>query len=112
MRSTREAKAHDVGHQDHRRRGRAYAVDNRLPPAVTLPAIKAVIDPIFFNAMPLIDGWSNVIRADSTPNSYTIYSQGKDGIGATCSPGTTSAFDDEICYSRRTVPTIPRGTQH
>ena len=91
----------------------AYAVDNvDYPTAVTLPAIKAVIDPIFFNAMPLIDGWSNVIRADSTPSSYTIYSQGKDGIGATCSPGTTSAFDDEICYSNGRFQRYPEGTQH
>lgn len=91
----------------------AYAVDNvDYPTAVTLPAIKAVIDPIFFNAMPLIDGWSNAIQVDSTPGSYTIYSQGKDGTGATCSPGTTSAFNDEICYSNGRFQRFPEGTQH
>jgi hypothetical protein len=78
---------------------------------VTLPAVKAVIDPIFFNAMPLFDAWSHAIQVDSTPSSYTIYSQGKDGTGTTCSPGTTSAFNDEICFSNGRFQRFPEGTQ-
>src|SRR5512143_2467397 len=72
----------------------AYAVDNTYyPNAATLPAIKAVIDPIFFNTMPLIDGWANAIQADSSGTSYTIFSQGKDGSGTNCPPGATSSFN-------------------
>src|SRR5216117_376482 len=48
----------------------AYAVDNtNYPSAASVPAMKAVIDLIFFNAMPLTDGWANAIQADSSPTS-------------------------------------------
>ena len=90
----------------------AYAVDNSFyPAAATLPAIKVVIDPIFFKNMPLLDGWSHVMQADSTGTSYTLFSQGKDGTGSTCAPGTTSTFNDEICFSNGRFQRYPEGTQ-
>ncbi len=90
----------------------AYAIDNaNYPTANNLPAIKAVIDPIFFNSMPLVDGWANAIQADSTPLAYTIYSQGKDATGNNCTPGPTSFFNDEICYSGGRFQRYPDGPQ-
>jgi type II secretion system protein G len=90
----------------------AYSVDNSYyPTAGSLPAIKAVIDPIFFNAMPLIDGWSNAIQAESTLTTYTIFSQGKDGSGANCPAGTTSTFNDEICFVNGRLQRYPDGPQ-
>jgi type II secretion system protein G len=90
----------------------SYAVDNTdYPVGVTLPAIKAVIDPVFFNAMPLSDGWSHPFQADSSPSSYTIYSQGKDGTGANCPPGATSRFNDEICFVNGRFQRYPAGPQ-
>ena len=89
-----------------------YAVDNTTyPNAASVPAIKAVIDPIFFDTMPLVDGWSNAIQADSTDNSYTIYSQGKDATGNACGPGTTSAFNDQICFVNGRFQRFPEGSQ-
>jgi type II secretion system protein G len=90
----------------------SYAVDNTdYPVGATLPAIKAVIDPVFFNAMPLSDGWSNPFQADSSSASYTIFSQGKDGAGANCPPGATSRFDDEICFVNGRFQRYPAGPQ-
>lgn len=90
----------------------AYAVDNtNYPSATTLPAIKAVVDPIFFNNMPLVDGWAHAMQADSSVSTYTLFSPGKDGTGSTCSPGTTSTFNDEICFSNGRFLRYPEGTQ-
>ena len=90
----------------------AYAVDNALyPTATTLPAIKAVVDPNFFNAMPLVDGWSNPIQVDSSSTSYTIFSQGKDGTGTSCPSGVTSSFNDEICFVDGRFQRYPAGPQ-
>jgi general secretion pathway protein G len=90
----------------------AYSVDNSYyPNAASLPAVKAVIDPIFFNAMPLVDGWSNAIEAESTGTSYTIFSHGKDGSGTNCPPGTTSTFNDEICFVNGRLQRYPDGPQ-
>jgi general secretion pathway protein G len=90
----------------------AYSVDHAsYPNAVTLPAIKAVTDPIFFNAMPLIDGWSNAFQADSSSTSYTIFSQGKDGSGTNCPPGVTSTFNEEICFVNGRFQRYPEGPQ-
>ena len=90
----------------------AYSVDNTFyPTAATLPAIKAVIDPVFFDAMPLADGWANAFQADSLLNSYTIYSQGKDGTGTNCASGVTSTFIDEICLVNGRFERYPDGPQ-
>ena len=90
----------------------AYSVDNTsYPNATTVSAIKAVIDPMFFNTMPQVDGWSNGIQVDSALDSYTIFSQGKDGTGSNCPPGATSRFDDEICFSNGRFLRYPEGPQ-
>jgi general secretion pathway protein G len=90
----------------------AYAVDNSTyPNAASVPAIKAVIDPVFFNAMPLTDGWAHAIQADSSLTSYTLYSQGKDGVGTSCPPGIISTFDDQICFVNGRFQRYPAGQQ-
>jgi general secretion pathway protein G len=90
----------------------AYSIDNdNFPIAASVPAIKAVIDPIFVNAMPLVDGWSNAFQANSTTTSYTLYSQGKDGTGTNCAVGITSLFNDEICFVNGRLQRFPQGTQ-
>jgi type II secretion system protein G len=90
----------------------SYAVDNTYyPVAASVPAIKALIDPVFFNAMPLLDGWSNAFQADSTSTSYTILSHGKDGTGANCPAGVTTSFNDEICFVNGRFQRYPQGPQ-
>ena len=90
----------------------SYAVDNtNYPVAASVPAIKAVIDPVFFNAMPLLDGWSNAFQADSGSTSYTLFSHGKDGTGTNCPPGVTTNFNDEICFVNGRFQRYPSGPQ-
>jgi general secretion pathway protein G len=89
-----------------------YAIENSTyPTAATAAAIKALIDPIYIEVMPSVDGWSNPIQVDSSPTGYTLYSQGKDGIGNSCPPGTTSDFDDEICFVNGQFQRFPSGPQ-
>ena len=89
-----------------------YAIENAAyPTAASAAAIKALIDPMYINVMPSKDGWSNPFQVDSSPAGYTIYSQGKDGIGTNCPPGTTSTFDDEICFVNGQFQRYPSGPQ-
>jgi general secretion pathway protein G len=89
-----------------------YAIENSMyPTAATAAAIKALIDPTYIKLMPSEDGWSNPIQVDSSPTGYTLYSQGKDGIGSSCPPGTTSNFNDEICFVNGQFQRFPSGPQ-
>jgi len=88
------------------------AVDNTFyPTAASLPAMKAVIDPVFFDVMPLNDGWAHAFQCDSLLSSYTIYSQGKDGSGTNCAAGATSTFVEEICLVNGRFQRYPDGPQ-
>jgi len=90
----------------------AYAVDNTaFPIAASAAALKAQIDPTFIKEMPAADGWSNAFQVDSVSTSYTLYSQGKDGAGNSCPPGTTSNFNDEICLINGVFRRYPSGPQ-
>jgi type II secretion system protein G len=90
----------------------SYAVDNTTyPNANAVATIKAVIDPIFIDTIPLVDGWANAIQVDSTTTAYTVYSQGKDAAGTTCSAGLTSMFNDQICFVNGRFQRYPDGTQ-
>jgi len=90
----------------------AYAVENTdYPMAADTAAIKAVIDPSFIKSMPSVDGWSNAFQIESSATTYTIYSQGKDGQGNNCPPGTTSSFTDEICFVDGEFRRYPSGPQ-
>jgi len=79
----------------------SYAIDQAgYPIASDANALKASIDPYLINHIPLVDGWANPLQVDSTALAYTLYSQGKDGTGNNCAAGTTSTFNDEICFER------------
>ena len=90
----------------------SYAVDNVFYPTVSdATAMRAVIDPVYIKTMPLIDGWSNAVQVNSDQNEYTIYSQGKDGTGSNCAPGTTNDFNEQICFVHGQFQRYPSGTQ-
>jgi general secretion pathway protein G len=89
-----------------------YAIENATyPTAANAAAIKALIDPTYIKMMPSEDGWSNPIQIDSSPSGYTIFSRGKDNLGNSCPPGTTSHFDDEICFINGQFQRFPEGPQ-
>jgi type II secretion system protein G len=90
----------------------AYAVDQVVYPAANAAAaMRVVLEPVYVEAMPTLDGWSHAIQIDSTPTAYTIYSQGKDGSGSDCAPGATTSFNAEICFSVGQFRRYPSGTQ-
>jgi len=89
-----------------------YAIENSFyPTAASAAAMKALIDPTYIKVMPTVDGWSNSIQVDASANGYTIFSQGKDGLGTSCPPGTTSSFNDEICFVNGQFQRFPSGPQ-
>jgi type II secretion system protein G len=90
----------------------SYAVDNVFYPTVsTATALRAEIDPVYIKTMPLTDGWSKAVQVNSDQSEYTIYSQGKDGTGNNCAPGTTNNFNEEICFVHGQFQRYPAGTQ-
>jgi len=90
----------------------AYAVENTdYPTAADAAAIRTAIDPSFIKSMPSLDGWSHPFQIESSATTYTIYSQGKDGAGSNCPPGTTSRFNDEICFVDGEFQRFPSGPQ-
>jgi type II secretion system protein G len=90
----------------------AYAVDQVVyPTAGDAAALRSVLEPKYVTAMPMSDAWSHAVQVDSTAGAYTIYSQGKDGTGNDCSPGATSTFDAEICFSGGQFRRYPSGVQ-
>ena len=90
----------------------SYAIDQAgYPIASDANALKASIDPYLINHIPLVDGWANPLQVDSTALAYTLYSQGKDGTGNNCAAGTTSTFNDEICFVVGRFQRYPSGPQ-
>ena len=91
----------------------SYAVDNNLYPVVaTAAALKTVIEAgAYMKTMPTTDGWTHDFQVASVTSQYTIYSQGKDGSGSTCTAGTTNSFDAEICFINGQFQRYPQGVQ-
>jgi len=90
----------------------SYAVDQVVyPTAGDAVALRAVLEPAYVKTMPMIDAWSHALQVNSTPGAYTVYSQGKDGAGNECTPGSTSSFDAEICFSGGQFRRYPSGVQ-
>jgi type II secretion system protein G len=90
----------------------SYAVDNAVYPiAANMVAVKALIDPYLIKNIPLTDGWAHPIQEASTATAYTIYSLGKDGTGSNCATGTTSNFNEEICFVGGQFTRFPAGPQ-
>jgi type II secretion system protein G len=90
----------------------SYAVDNNVYPVASDAAtLKTSVEPIYIKTMPSADGWAHAWAVTSTATDYTIYSTGKDGTGSTCTAGTTSTFNDEICFTGGQFVRYPAGSQ-
>jgi len=90
----------------------SYAVDNNVyPVAATVATLTGLVQPIYIKTMPAVDGWSNAFVVDSIATQYTIYSTGKDGTGSTCTAGTTTTFNSEICFINGQFLRYPAGSQ-
>jgi general secretion pathway protein G len=92
----------------------SYAVDNNVyPVAADAPTLKGLIElGNYMKNMPVNDGWSHPFQVTSAAVDYTIYSQGKDGTGSTCTQGTTTQFNDEICFVVGQFVRYPAGSQN
>ena len=90
----------------------SYAVDNNVYPiATTAATLSGFVAPVYIKTMPQADGWSHTFQVASATGEYTLYSQGKDGTGTTCTAGTTTTFNDEICFINGQFQRYPAGTQ-
>ena len=91
----------------------SYAVDNNVYPAVSTAAnLKTVVEAgAYIKNMPVADGWNNTFVVDSITTQYTLYSTGKDGSGTTCTAGTTTTFNDQICFINGQFLRYPAGSQ-
>ena len=89
----------------------SYAVDNNQFPVVSTAAALASSLASGYIKMPTTDAWKGTFQVDSTANAYTVWSFGKDGAGTNCTAGTTSTFDDQICFSGGQFVRVPEGSQ-
>jgi type II secretion system protein G len=91
----------------------SYAVDNNVYPVVSdAPSLKTVVEAgAYIKNMPTTDGWNNTFQVASVSSQYTIYSFGKDGSGTTCTSGTTTTFNDQICFINGQFLRYPAGSQ-
>ena len=90
----------------------SYAVDNNVyPVAATSTILKGLVEPIYIKTMPTVDGWAKDFQVAAVTTEYTIYSFGKDGAGNTCTAGTTTLFNDEICFINGQFLRYPQGSQ-
>jgi general secretion pathway protein G len=92
----------------------SYAVDNNVyPVAASAATLKTLVEAgNYMKNMPVNDGWSHAFQVNSDTTEYTIYSQGKDGSGAVCTQGTTTLFNDEICFVVGQFVRYPAGSQN
>lgn len=90
----------------------SYAVDTNIyPTAADAATLAGVVQPVYIKTMPQDDGWGHTFQVASVSTIYTLYSQGKDGAGSTCTAGTTSTFNDEICFTGGQFIRYPEGMQ-
>ena len=91
----------------------SYAVDNNVYPVVSTAAtLKTVVEAgAYIKNMPSVDGWNNTFQVAAVTTQYTIYSFGKDNTGTTCTNGTTTTFDDQICFFNGQFLRYPAGSQ-
>ena len=91
----------------------SYAVDNNVYPVATAASnLKTIIEAgAYMKNMPTTDGWSNTYLIAAASTEYTLYSAGKDGTGSTCTQGTTTNFNDEICFINGQFLRYPAGSQ-
>ena len=93
----------------------SYAVDNNFYPKVNSYAtLEPLIEPIYIKTAPVSDGWSKawVFTGDTTNGTtYTVQSNGKDGIQGTNNGGVTGVFECDILFSDGQFFQWPQGTQ-
>ena len=93
----------------------SYAVDNNFYPKVNSYAtLEPLIEPIYIKTAPVSDGWSKawVFTGDTTNGvTYTVQSNGKDGIQGTNNGGVTNVFECDILFSDGQFFQWPQGTQ-
>ena len=93
----------------------SYAVDNNFYPKVNSYAtLSPLIQPIYIKTAPVSDGWSKawVFTGDTTNGAtYTVQSNGKDGIQGTNNGGITNVFECDILFSNGQFFQWPQGTQ-
>ena len=90
----------------------SYAVDNNVYPVASDAAtLVGFVQPIYIKTMPTADGWNGTYQVAAIATQYTIHSFGKDGSGTTCTAGTTTLFNDEICFVNGQFLRYPAGSQ-
>jgi type II secretion system protein G len=90
----------------------SYAVDNNVyPVAASAAVLKTLVEPVYIKTMPTTDGWSNTFAVAAVTTQYTISSNGKDGAASTCAAGTTTSFDEDICFINGQFLRYPQGSQ-
>jgi prepilin-type N-terminal cleavage/methylation domain-containing protein len=86
----------------------SYAVDTGVyPTVISIGVLKTQLG----ENIPTVDGWGRNFIIESNFSNYTLYSYGKDGSGSNCGAGTTSSFNDEICYGAGQFIRYPAGKQ-
>jgi general secretion pathway protein G len=91
----------------------SYAVDNNnYPVAASANTLKGIVEyGAYMKNMPTTDGWSNTYQVASAASNYTISSNGKDNAVSNCTPGTTSSFNEDICFINGQFAKYPAGSQ-
>ena len=91
----------------------SYAVDNNVYPVATDAAtLKGIVEAgAYIKNMPTADGWNNTFQVASATTQYTLYSFGKDNTGTSCATGTTTTFNDQICFINGQFLRYPAGSQ-
>lgn len=82
------------------------------PEAGDIQALRAVLEPEYLDAVPIQDGWGNDFGVGSSPEGYALVSAGKDGVFDDCHQGTTTDFDDDICFANGVFVQWPEGQQN
>jgi len=100
----------------------SYSVDFNFYPRVAITdasvtAWNVYLTPTYMRRVPELDGWARAYKAKTdgagltAGQSYTIYSQGRNGNGAVTALGPRSSFDDAIVFSQGTFVQWPEGLQ-
>lgn len=88
---------------------------NRYPlDASAVSTIATEVVPDYIQRLPTVDGWNRAIQyiaAGTQPQSYTIYSYGKDGDAESWTAGSTQYFEDDIVFSNGGFYQYPEGKQ-
>ena len=89
-----------------------YRADNRSYPAGDdLESLRSQLEPTYIGSLPMRDGWDHPFVVTSDGSAYQLISRGKDGISDGCDGGTTSNFNEDICFRDGAFNQWPEGVQ-